>query len=77
MFLDTEIYLYNVKLHKVIQKKTDRKYYRHIKSEHPKSLKHSLRYSQAIRIKRKGSNQVDLNNSLKEMKNNFVKQWYY
>ena len=77
MFLDTEIYLYNVKLHKVIQKETDRKYYRHIKSEHPKSLKHSLPYSQAIRIKRKGSNQVDLNKSLKEMKNNFVKQGYY
>ena len=34
----------------------------------------SLPYSQVIRIQRISSNQVDLNNSLKEMKNNFVKQ---
>ena len=45
-----------------------------IKSEHPKSLKDSLPYTQAIQIKRISSNQVDVNNSLKEMKNNFVKQ---
>ena len=35
-----------------------------------------LPYSQAIRINQISSNQVDLNNSLKEMKNNLVKQGY-
>ena len=44
------------------------------KYKHPKSLKDSLPYSQAIQIKRINSNQVDLNNSLKEMENNFLKQ---
>ena len=38
------------------------------------TLTDSLPYSQVIRIQRISSNQVDLNNSLKEMKNNFVKQ---
>ena len=51
--------------------------YLHIKSEHPKSLKYSLPSSQAIRIKRISLNQVDLNNSFKKMKNNFVKQGYH
>ena len=49
---------------------------KHPKSEHPKSSKDSLPYSQAIRIKWICSNQVDLNNSLKEMENNLVKQGY-
>ena len=43
----------------------------------PKSLTDSLPYSQADRPKRISSNQVDLNNSLMEMKNNFVKQGYH
>ena len=71
---DTEIYLHNGKLHtKTNRKETDRQHYLHIKSEHPKGLKDSLPYSQAIRIIGISSNQVDLNNSLKEMKNKFVK----
>ena len=78
VFLDTEIYLHNGKLHtNIYRKETDRQNYLHTKYEHPKSLKDSLPYSQAIRIKRKSSNQVDLNNSLKEMKNNLVKQGYH
>ena len=59
------------------RKETDRQHYLHIKSEHPKSLKDSLPYSQPIRIKRISSSQVDLNNNLKEMKNNFLKQGYH
>ena len=54
-----------------------RQHYLHMKSEHPKSLKDSLPFSQAIQIKRISSNQVDLNNSLKEMKSNFIKQGYH
>ena len=37
-------------------------------------MRDSLPYSQATRIKPIGSNQVDLNDSLKEMKNKFAKQ---
>ena len=33
--------------------------------------------NQAIRIKPISSNQVDLNNSLKDMKNNFIKQGHH
>ena len=40
-------------------------------------MKDSLPYNQAIRIKAVSSNQIDLNNSLKAMKNNFVKQGYH
>ena len=69
-FLYTEIYLPNVKLHtKIYREETGRQNYCHIKSEHPKSFKYSLSYSQAIRFKRIGSDQVNLNNSLTEMKN--------
>ena len=78
VFLDTAIYLHNGKLQtKTYRKETDRQYYLHIKSGHPKSLKDILPYSQAIRDKWISLNQVDLNNSLKEMKNNFVKQGYH
>ena len=78
VFLDTEIYLHNGKLHtKIYRKETDQQHYLHIQSEHPKSLKDSLPYSQAIRTKRISSNQVNLNDSLKETKNNFVKQGYH
>ena len=78
MFLDTEIYLHNGILHtKICRKETYRQQYLHIKSEHPKSLKDSLPYSQAITVKQISSNQADLNNSFKEMKNNFTKQGYH
>ena len=46
---------------------------RYLKFCLPKSSKDSVPYSQAVRTKRISSNQVDLNNGLKEMKNNFVK----
>ena len=77
VFLDTEIYLHNSKFDtKIYRKETDRQNYLDIKSEHTKSLKDSLPYSKAIRMKGISSNQEDLNNILKEMKNNFVKQKY-
>ena len=67
-YINTKIYT------RIYRKETDRQHYLHIKIEHSKSLKGDSSYSQAIRIKRVSSNQVDLNNSLKEMENNFVKQ---
>ena len=78
VFLDAEIYLHNSKLHtKIYRKETNQQHYLHIKSEHSKSLKDSLLYGQVIRIKRIFSNQVDLSNSLREMRNNFTKQGYH
>ena len=78
VFIGTEIYLHNGKLHtKIYRKETDRQHYLHMKSEHPKPLKDSLPYIQAIRIKRINSNQVRLINSPTEVKNNFVKQVYH
>ena len=52
VFLDPEIYLRNGKLNTwIYRKETDRKHYLHIKSEHPKSLKDSLPYSQPNKFK--------------------------
>ena len=72
-FPDTQIYLHNDKLHtKIYRKEIDRQHY--LQNLQNVSFKDSLPNSQAIRIKWIGSNQVDLNNSHTEMKNNFVKQ---
>ena len=53
-FLDTLLYIdNNNKLQTTLYKKpTDRQNYLHSKSEHPYSLKKSIAYSQALRIKR-------------------------
>ena len=61
---------------KIYRKETDQQHYLHIKSKHPISLK-DLPYSQAIQINQISSNQVDLNNSVREMKNSFVKKGYH
>ena len=48
-FLDTEIYIKNNKVHtKIFRKETDRQTFLNINSEHPKSLKNSIPYSQAL-----------------------------
>ena len=50
-FLDTEINIKNNKLHtKIFRKKTNRQTFLNINSEHPKSLKNSIPYSQALWI---------------------------
>ena len=49
--------------------KTDSQQYLHIKSDHPKPWKDS----QAIFIKSVNSNQVNLNNSCKKVKQDFIK----
>ena len=60
-FLDTEICIKNNKLRtKIFRKKADRQTFLKINSEHPKSLKNSLPYSQALRIKRICSTKKDL-----------------
>ena len=51
-FLDTEVYIKNNKLYtKTYRKKTNRQIFLSINSEHLKSLKTSIPYSQALRIK--------------------------
>ena len=50
-FLDTEINIKNNKLHtKIFRKKTNRQTFLNINSEHAKSLKNSIPYSQALWI---------------------------
>ena len=56
----------------MIEKKSYRQHYLHVKSGHPEFFK-DLPYSQVVRIKRISSNQVDLNNSPKEMKAMYIK----
>ena len=51
-FLNTEVYIKNNKLYpKIYRKKKYRQTFLNIDSEHPKSLKTSIPYSQALRIK--------------------------
>ena len=65
-FLDTEICIKNNKLHtKIFRKKTDCQTYLNINSEHPKSLKNSIPYSQALRIKRICSTKKDFDHHLR------------
>ena len=76
-FLDTEIYIKNNKLHtKIFKKETDRQTFLNINSEQPKSLKISIPYSQALRIKRICSTKKDFDHHSREPKERFLKQGY-
>ena len=71
-FLDTEIYIKSNKLHtKIFRKKTDRQTFLNINSEHPKSLKNNIPYSQALRIKRICSTKKDFDHHSRELKEIF------
>ena len=68
-FLDTEIYIKNNKLHtKIFRKKTDCQSFLNINSEHPKSLKNSITYSQALQITRICSTKKDFDHHLRELR---------
>ena len=76
-FLDSVIYIKNNKLHtKIFKKKTDHQTFLNINSEHPKSLKSSIPYSQALRIKRICSTKKDFDHHSRELKGRFLKQGY-
>ena len=76
-FLDTEIYIKNNKLRtKVFRKKADRQTFLKINSEHPKSLKNSVPYSQALRIKRICSTKKDFYHHSRKLTDRFLKQGY-
>ena len=77
LFLDTEIYIKNNKLHtKIFRNETDRQLFLEIDSEHPKLLKNSIPYSQALQIKRICSTKKDFDYHSRELKERFLKQSY-
>ena len=64
-FLDPEAYIKNSKLYtKIYRKQTDCQTFLNINSEHAKSLKTSIPYSQALRIKRICSKTTDFEHHL-------------
>ena len=76
-FLDTEIYRKNNKLcTKIYRKKTDLQTFLNINSEHPKSLKASIPFSQALRIKRICLKTTDFEHQFQELKERLVNQGY-
>ena len=76
-FLDTEIQIKDNKLiTKFYRKPTDRQNFLHANSEHPKNLKNSIAYSQALRIKRICTTFQDFQHYCTELKQNFIKQGY-
>ena len=73
----TEIYIKNIKLHtKIFRKKTDCQTFLNINSDHPKSLKNNISYSQALRIKRISSTKKDFDHHLRKLRERFLKQGY-
>ena len=62
--------------HKIFRKKTDCQIFLNINSEYTKSLKNSIPYSQALRIKRICSTKKDFDHHSREMTEKFVKQGY-
>ena len=74
-FLDTDIYIKNNKLYtKMYRKQTDRQSFLHTDLEHPKSLKVSISYIQAIRINRICTTSEDFDYHCKELKQRFLEQ---
>ena len=74
-FLDTEVYIKNNKIYtKIYRKQTDRQSFLYIDSEHPKSLKNSIPYNQALRIERICTPLKDFEYLCKELKQRFLEQ---
>ena len=74
-FLDTEVYIKNNKLNtNIYRKQTDRRTLLNINSEHPKPLKTSVPYRQALRIKEICSKTIDFEYHLQELKESLVNQ---
>ena len=76
-FLDTAVYIKDNKLYtKRYRKKPDRQTFFNIDSEHPKSLKISTAYGQALTIKRICQKTTDFGYHLQELKERLVNQGY-
>ena len=78
-FLDTRIYIdENRQLQTTLYTKpTDTHNYLHYKSAHPKHLKNSLPYSQALRLRRICTNERELKIHCEKMENNFIRRGYH
>ena len=78
-FLDTVIYITpDQKLHtKAYTKPTDRQAYLHYNSSHPKHVKKSIPYSQALRFRRITTNDEILVAQLDTLKQVFINRGYY
>ena len=77
-FLDVLVYKdhNNVLQTTIYRKQTDRQNYLDARSGHPKSLKDSIPYSEALRIKRICSSQQEFLNDIAKMINQFQKHGY-
>ena len=78
-FLDTCIYIdENRQLQTTLfTKPTDTHNYLHYKSAHPRHLKNSLPYSQALRLRRICTKDNELNSNCKQMEDNFIRRGYH
>ena len=74
-FLGTDVYIKTNKLYaKIYRKQNDRQNFLHIDSEHPKSLRDGIQYSQALRVKRICAISKDFEHNCKELKQQFLEQ---
>ena len=76
-YLGAKIYIKNTKLDtKTFRKKTDCQTFLNINSEHPKSLKNSISYSQTIQRKKLSSTKKNFDHHSRELKERFLRQGY-
>ena len=76
-YLGAKIYIKNTKLDtKTFRKKTDRQTFLNINSEHPKSLKNSISYSQTIQRKKLSSTKKNFDHHSRELKERSLRQGY-
>ena len=74
-YLGAKIYIKNTKLDtKTFRKKTDRQTFLNINSEHPKSLKNSISYSQTIQRKKLSSTKKNFDHHSRELKERSLRQ---
>ena len=78
-FLDTHIYINeNRQLQTTLfTKPTDTHNYLHYKSAHPRHLRNSLPYSQALRLRRICTKDSELRSHCKQMEANFIRRGYH
>ena len=76
-YLGAKIYIKSTKLDtKTFRKKTDRQTFLNINSEHPKSLKNTISYSQTIQRKKLSSTKKNFDHHSRELKERFLRQGY-
>ena len=77
LFFDTEVCIKNNKLYtKIYREETDRQNFLHINSEHLRSLKNSIPYSQVLRVKRTCSTIENFKLYCSEIKQKLIEKGY-